>query len=168
MVRRHQEIAFRAAYLICGDSAEAEDAAQEGFVKAYYALARFRAGAPFRPWLLRIVTNEARNRRRALTRRAQLTLRAGATVETAYLLDAPDVHAVSVEERRTLLRALAALREDDRVILSQRYFLELSEAEMAESMSCAPGTVKSRLSRAMQRLRKMLGTLDPAMEVARG
>ncbi len=74
----HQEIAFRTAYLVLGDAAEAQDAAQEAFVKAYRALDRFREGAAFRPWLLRIVANTARNRRRAAGRRRGLQLRAEA------------------------------------------------------------------------------------------
>src|SRR5207253_8737509 len=65
LVRRYQALATRTAYVITGLSAEAEDAAQDGFTKAYFALARFRTGAPFRPWLLRIVANEAKNRRKA-------------------------------------------------------------------------------------------------------
>jgi DNA-directed RNA polymerase specialized sigma24 family protein len=65
LVRTHQGIAFRTAYLIARDAADAEEAVQDGFVKAYRALGRFRRGAPFRPWLLHIVANEARNRRRS-------------------------------------------------------------------------------------------------------
>jgi DNA-directed RNA polymerase specialized sigma24 family protein len=76
IVHAYQGIAFRTAYLIAGDASEAEDAAQEGFVKAFYALPRFRSGAPLRPWLLRIVANEARNRRRSAGRRAHLALQA--------------------------------------------------------------------------------------------
>ena len=75
-MRAHQDIAFRVACLAGGSAAEAEEAAQEAFVKAWRALDRFRAGAPFRPWLLAIVANEARNRRRAAGRRAGLALRA--------------------------------------------------------------------------------------------
>ena len=78
LVRAHQGIAFRTAYLVVGSAAEAEEAAQEGFVKAYRALGRFRPGSPFRPWLLQIVANEARNRRRSEGRRAALALRAAA------------------------------------------------------------------------------------------
>ncbi|HEX2186328.1 MAG TPA: sigma factor, partial [Chloroflexota bacterium] len=77
-MRCYQEVAFRTAYLLTGDGAEAEDAAQEAFIKAYYALGRFRPGAPFRPWLLQIVANEARNRRRAGGRRGGLALRVAA------------------------------------------------------------------------------------------
>ena len=62
IVQRYQQVAFRTAYVITGSAAEAEDATQDGFVKAYRALATFRPGAEPRPWLLRIVANEARNR----------------------------------------------------------------------------------------------------------
>ncbi|MDQ6833884.1 MAG: hypothetical protein M3008_10840 [Chloroflexota bacterium] len=76
LVRQYQDVAFRTAYLITGTATEAEEAAQEAFVKAWAALHRFRSDAPFRPWLLRIVANEARNRRKAAGRRAGLVLRA--------------------------------------------------------------------------------------------
>ena len=75
LVRTHQAVAFRTAYLVTGDAPEAEDATQEAFVKAYRALGRYRSGAPFRPWLLAVVANEARNCRRAAGRRANLALR---------------------------------------------------------------------------------------------
>src|SRR2546423_9669693 len=74
IVQRYQQVAFRAAYVITGSAADAEDAAQEGFVKAYRAIERFRPGAPLRPWLLRIVANEARNRVRSSGRRHRLGL----------------------------------------------------------------------------------------------
>ncbi|HWN20672.1 MAG TPA: sigma factor, partial [Gaiellaceae bacterium] len=74
LVRDHQELAFRTAYLITRNAADAEDAAQTALVKAYYALPRFRRGAPLRPWLLAIVANEARNRVRSAARRDALTL----------------------------------------------------------------------------------------------
>ncbi|MBM3679416.1 MAG: siderophore-interacting protein, partial [Actinobacteria bacterium] len=69
LVRPHQELAFRAAYLITRNAADAEEATQEALVKAHRALGRFRRGAPFRPWLLTIVANEARNRARSANRR---------------------------------------------------------------------------------------------------
>ena len=65
LLRMHEHIAFRTAYAIVGSAADAEECAQDAFVKAYHALGRFRREAPFRPWLLRIVANEARNRRRS-------------------------------------------------------------------------------------------------------
>src|SRR5438046_8705500 len=75
IVQRYQQIAFRTAYVVTGSAADAEDAAQEAFVKAFRALDRFRAGAALRPWLLRIVANEARNRVRSSGRRHHLELR---------------------------------------------------------------------------------------------
>lgn len=156
LVAEHQELAFRAAYLVTGGAAEAEDAAQEGFVKAFRALGRFRDGAPFRPWLLTIVTNEARNRRRASGRRDQLALRAAQAEPQGTARSAED-EALSSLERGELLRAVERLRPSDREIVSYRYLLGLDEAETAQALGCARGTVKSRLSRALERLR---GELD--------
>lgn len=154
LVRRYQGIAFRTAYLITGDAVEAEDAAQEGFVKAYLALARFRPGAPFRPWLLRIVANEARNRRTAAGRRVRLAARASMAGPSGDAVPSPEVAALEAEAQRALLDALNALREEDRLVIAYRYFLDLSEAEMAAVMGCPRGTVKSRLARALNRLRE--------------
>lgn len=153
LVRRYQEVAFRIAFHLLGDAAEAEDAAQDAFVKAYYALDRFRPGAPLRPWLLRIVANEARNRRKASGRRADLALRAAESRPSGDAAPSPEAAAISEDERRTLLRAVNDLREDDRLVIVCRYFLELSEAETAAALGCPRGTVKSRLSRALGRLR---------------
>ena len=155
LVRGHQAVAFRAAFTITGDPAEAEDAAQEAFVKVYRSLGRFRSGAPFRPWLLTVVANEARNRRRA-----GLTLRAAEHGPQAAP-PSPETAVVAEERRTELLGAIEGLREEDREVISLRYFLELSEAEAASVMGCARGTVKSRLSRALGRLReKMMGAPD--------
>ncbi len=155
LVRRYQDVAFRVAYLNTRHEADAADAAQEAFVKAYYALPRFREEAPFRPWLLRIVANEARNKRRSAGRRERLALRV-AVVPDAPAEASPEDDALLAERRETLLAALARLREKDRRVIEYRYFLDLSEAEMAEVMGVAPGTVKSRLNRALGRLRPLL------------
>jgi RNA polymerase sigma-70 factor (ECF subfamily) len=157
LVQRYQEHAFRTAYHFTREAADAEDAAQEAFVKAYYALPRFRTGAAFRPWLLRIVANEARNRRKAAGRRANLALRAAEDRPLGDAAPSPEVAALAREQRELLLAALETLREEDRLAVMYRYFLDLSEAEMAEALHCAPGTVKSRLSRALARLREHLG-----------
>jgi RNA polymerase sigma-70 factor (ECF subfamily) len=160
LVRGHQDVAFRTALSITGAAAEAEDAAQEAFVKVYRALDRFRAGAPFRPWLLTVVANEARNRRRAAGQRLGLTLRAA---EHGPQADppSPETTVVAEDRRAELLGAVEGLREEDREVISLRYFLELTEAEAAAVMGCARGTVKSRLSRAVGRLReKMMEAQD--------
>jgi RNA polymerase sigma factor (sigma-70 family) len=152
LVRGHEEIAFRTAYLITGNSADAEDAAQEGFVKAYRALSRFRAGEPLRPWLLTIVANEARNRRRSAGRRERLVLRVAAAAPVAASgEDEPRL------DHAELAAAIGRLRPDDRLVIGCRYLLSLSEAETAAALGVARGTVKSRLSRALGRLRTELG-----------
>jgi RNA polymerase sigma factor (sigma-70 family) len=155
LVSRYQGIAFRVAWLVVRQAGEAEDAVQEAFVKAYYALPRFRRDAPFRPWILRIVTNEARNRVRASRRREGLTLRAAAA-DPGGAAPSPEVAALEREDAEALARAMDRLRESDRLVIAYRYLFELSEAEMAEALGLRPGTVKSRLSRALGRLRTEL------------
>jgi RNA polymerase sigma factor (sigma-70 family) len=164
-VRRHQRIAVRTAYVV-GGAADAEDVAQTAFLKAYIALGRFRQGAPFRPWLLRIVANEARNRRRWASRRPELEL-TEAHDRPAAAIPTPEEEAEAADRRRRLLTAVNGLRRGDREVIAYRYFLDLSEAEMAEMMDVAPGTVKSRLARALTRLREVLGTGTEVLEVAR-
>jgi RNA polymerase sigma-70 factor, ECF subfamily len=147
LIRRHQEVAFRTAFAVCGDAAEAEDATQEAFIKAHRALWRFRAGAPFRPWLLRIAANEARNRRRSAGRREHLATMAARALPPA---EAPDYTAGE------LAAALERLDPPHREVVLLRHVLELSEAETAAALRCRPGTVKSRLSRALARMREEL------------
>jgi RNA polymerase sigma-70 factor (ECF subfamily) len=155
LVRAYQGIAFRTAYLLAGSAADAEEAAQDGFVKAYRALWRFRAGAPFKPWLLRIVANEARNRRRSAGRRTALALRA-AQVPSGEAAPSPEAALLDSERRGQLLAALDRLSESDREVIACRYFLDLSETETAAALGVRRGTVKSRLSRALDRLRAEL------------
>ena len=149
LVRAHSDIAFRTAMLITQDAAEAEEAAQDAFVKAWRALGRFREGEPWRPWLLTIVANEARNRRRSAGRRQALALRLTPQTETG----SAEATVLATEARTALLTAMGRLREDDRLVLGCRYLLELSEAETAAALGVKPGTVKSRTSRALERLR---------------
>ena len=167
LVRRYQDVAVRTAHVIA-PAADADDAAQEAFVKAWIALPRFRQGAPFRPWLLQIVANEARNRRRSAGRREGLAIRATVDRPSDDAAPSPEAAALAAERRMTLLAAVNALRDEDREIIGARYFLELSEAEAADVLGIPRGTVKSRLSRALGRLRTVLAELDPATEVGRG
>ena len=153
IVHRYQQLAFRTAYVITGSSADAEDAAQEGFVKAYRALDRFRLGADLRPWLLRIVANEARNRVRSSGRRHQLELRLTEGFRPGDAAPSPEAVAVAADERRRLLAMVNALSHEDRLVIASRYFLELSGEETAAALGIAEGTVKSRLSRALARLK---------------
>jgi len=157
IVQRYQQLAFRTAYVITRSAAEAEEAAQDAFVKAYRALGRFRAGAPFRPWLLRIVANEAKNRRKAAGRRATVDLSVAEDRPSGDTALSPEEAALASERRAFVLGALGKLREEDRLVIAYRYFTQLSEAEMADALGCARGTVKSRLSRALARLREIAG-----------
>jgi RNA polymerase sigma-70 factor (ECF subfamily) len=153
LVQRTQAIAFRTAYLVTRNAADAEEAAQDGFLKAYRALGRFRRGAPFRPWLLQIVANEARNRRRSAGRRAALAVRA-AEASSGGAAPSPEATVLDAERRRELLDALESLPDDHRLVLECRFLLDLSEEETAAVLGIRRGTVKSRTSRALERLRE--------------
>ena len=153
LVRMHQAIAFRVALVNAGDRADAEEAVQDGFVKAYRALGRFREGAPFRPWLLRIVANEARNRRRSAGRRAGMTLRVAGAAASGDAAPSPEAAVLDGERRTELLDAIARLDERDREVLVHRFLLGLDEQETSEALGIRRGTVKSRTSRALERLR---------------
>jgi RNA polymerase sigma factor (sigma-70 family) len=157
LVQTYQGIAFRTAYLVAGNAADAEDAAQEAFVKGFYAMNRFRPGAPFRPWILQIVANEARNRRRSAGRRTALVMRTAADAPSGEAAPSPEAAILSGEQREELLAAVNGLREEDRLVIACRYFLELSEEETAATLGWRRGTVKSRLSRALERLRAQMG-----------
>ena len=161
IVERYQAVAFRVAYLIVRDAGAAEDVCQEGFIRAYRQLGRFRSGEPFRPWLLRIVTNLALNDVRARGRRRGLFARLAPVEER----EAPGpAAAVEAQEQQTLLlRAIEELPEDDRVVLYLRHFLDLPEREIAAAIGKRPGTVKSRLSRARGRLRDVVEAHYPAL-----
>ena len=161
---RYRDLAFRTAFLITRSAADAEDAAQDAFVKAYYALERFRARDSFRPWILRIVSNEAKNRLRSARRREGLALRAAEDRRSGDAAPSPEAAAIEVETKEALLRALGGLKENDRLIIAYRYFLELSEAETASALGIRPGTVKSRLFRALDRLRDLLPAERDARE----
>jgi RNA polymerase sigma-70 factor (ECF subfamily) len=150
LVRDHQEAVFRLAYLFTGDTHEAEDVAQEVFIRALNALDRFDDSRPLRPWLLSITANCARNRHRAFGRYAAALKRL--VVPTTSV-------AAEVDQRieaQTLWQAVRRLSAVDQEVIYLRYFLELSVNEAAEAMNVEPGTVKSRLSRALDRLRDVI------------
>jgi RNA polymerase sigma-70 factor (ECF subfamily) len=156
----HQAIAFRVALVAAGDHGDAEEAVQDGFVKAYRALGRFRRGAQFRPWLLRIVANEARNRRRSAGRRTGLAIRAAAAA-SGDAAPSPEAAALSHARREEVLAALNALEGRDRDVLVHRFLLDLGEEETASALGIRRGTVKSRTSRALARMRAVLGEEAP-------
>ncbi|MGQ0839951.1 RNA polymerase sigma factor [Actinokineospora sp.] len=152
LVRRHAGVAHRVA-VVLGAGSDAEDVVQESLVKAYRALGGFRDGAPFRPWLLRIVANETRNLQRSTRRR-------GATELAAVLpepVEDPELSALARQRRADLVAAVRVLPEGYRLVVTCRYLLDLDERETATVLGWPRGTVKSRLSRALRRLRETLG-----------
>jgi len=165
LVRRYQEQALATAYVILGDRQEAEDATQEAFARAFVALKSFRAGASFRAWLLTIVVNEARDLYTARQRRAQVLSRASARPDTSGATPSAETAAFSQRRRELLLDALFRLPATDRLVITCRYFLDLSERETADVLRVARGTVKSRLSRALARLEPILRELGPLVMV---
>ena len=159
LVRLHQQLAFRTALVLARNVADAEEAAQDAFVKAWRALPRFDPSRPFRPWLLTIVANEARNRRRSAGRREALALRAAASRPAdAERLPSPELALLVAERDAALAAALERLDDRDRQVIACRYLLDLSEAETAAALGWRVGTVKSRLSRALERLRAQAAT----------
>jgi len=152
LVARYSALAYRTAFLL-GAGPNAEDVVQEAFVKGFRALKAFRPDGLFRPWLLRIVANEAHNLHRSARRRAALELR---VADDPVDRRDPESAAIDGAARRALLDAVRALPEKDALVVTCRYFLELSEAETATMLGWPQGTVKSRLSRALAKLRPAL------------
>jgi RNA polymerase sigma-70 factor (ECF subfamily) len=165
ILRRHQEPVFRLAYLILGDAADAEDVAQETFIRAYMALERFDVTRPLRPWLLSIGANLSRNRRRSLGRHWNALQRAFQANPQTY--HAPPERAEAADARR-LRQAVTRLRPDAQDIIYLRYFLGLSEAETAAALDIPAGTVKSRLSRGLAHLRRVIEADYPDLRDALG
>jgi len=164
LVLAHQEAVFRLAYLLLGDPDDAEDIAQETFLRAWNYLRRFDPTRSLRPWLLSIASNLASNRRRSAGRYLAALTRA--------FRDEPSV--ASIEEKsaqdmeaRHLWKAVQNLSLPDQQIVYLRYFLDLSVAETAEVLQVAEGTVKSRLSRALEKLRGIIQQDFPVLSEGR-
>lgn len=155
LVRRHAPVAVRTAALL-GAGSDAEDVVQEALVKAYRSLDSFGLDRPFRPWLLRIVANEARNAHRSSTRRTAREDHS-ARLLPAELID-PSVEVVDRDARERLLAAVGALPDRLGHVVVCRYLLDLDEASTAVVLGLPRGTVKSRLSRGLARLRDDLAT----------
>lgn len=149
LMYQFQQPLFRLVYLILGDGAEAEDIAQEAFIRAYLSLRQFDVKRPFRPWLLQIAVNLARNRQRSLGRYLAALRR--------WWQDDPPRQPEENSEVQILWQAVQKLRQPAQEIIYLRYFLELSEAETAETLHIPTGTVKSRTHRALQELKKEIG-----------
>ncbi len=154
LVREHQQAVFRLAYLFTGDPDEAEDIAQEAFIRAYKAIDRADPHRPFRPWLLSIAANLARNRLRGVKRYLAALQRFAARDPDAVREAGPGPEQAG--EARALWAAIRRMSLEDQQVIYLRYFLELPEEDTAAALGVARGTVKSRLHRALERLRQRL------------
>jgi len=166
LVRAYETLAFRAAYLVTRDESDAADAAQDAFVRAFRALGSFRLGEPFRPWLMQIVTNQALNRIVSMKRRAKMTERYAQTVGeqvTTNPPSSPQTEAEAREQNELLMRAVGRLKADEQALITLRYFLELPELEVAQTLKIPQGTVKSRLHRTLSKLREIIQSEFPEL-----
>jgi RNA polymerase sigma-70 factor (ECF subfamily) len=152
LVRRHQHAALRVATTVLGTTEGADDVVQQAIERAWRALATYQPDRPFGPWFFRIVANCARNDRRSRGRRAQLEVRA--TPGPAVLT--PEDEVIADEDRRLVVAAMNRLASSDRLVIALRHFEGMNEIDMAATLDCRIGTVKSRLSRAMARLKAEL------------
>jgi RNA polymerase sigma-70 factor (ECF subfamily) len=152
LIRAHQEPVFRLAYLLLGDPDEAEDVAQETFLRAYKSLRRFDTDRPLRPWLLRIASNLAHNRHRSIGRYL-------AALTRFAQQDPEGIKSTTIQmedESQALWQAMKKLTMPFQKVVYLRYFLDMSESEMAETLEVPAGTVKSRLHRALSKLRGII------------
>jgi RNA polymerase sigma factor (sigma-70 family) len=156
LVQQYEQIAFRVAYLITHEEHEAADAAQDAFLRAYRALSSFKLDQPFRPWLLRIVTNTALNRIQAAQRRERMAERYTRQVIVENSGQSIEGLAVKREQQQRLIAAVRQLHPDQQALIALRYFMELPEAEVAEALNIPRGTVKSRLHRTLAKLREII------------
>ncbi len=159
LVSAHQEPVFRLAYLLLGDPDEAQDIAQETFIRAYYALPRFDLSCPLRPWLLRIASNLTKNRQRSLGRFLTALTRFAREPKNE-----PETPSRAGDDADLLWQAVRRLAEPHRQVLYLRYFMELPETEIAQTLNIAPGTVKSRLHRAHHSLRNLITRDYPVLQ----
>jgi RNA polymerase sigma-70 factor (ECF subfamily) len=162
LVHAYQEPVFRLAYLFVGDADDAEDVAQETFIRAFQNLHRFDPGRSLQPWLLSIAANLARNRLRSVSRYLAALQR---LVHAEPKVTQSDARSPEQKlDAQALWEALRKLKSGDQQVIYLRYFLELSEVEIAQTLEIPPGTVKSRLHRAMDRLRLIVQTEAPWLE----
>jgi RNA polymerase sigma-70 factor (ECF subfamily) len=169
LVSRYQEPVFRLAYLVLRDPDDAADVAQEAFIQAFLSLDRFDAERPFRPWLMRIAINRARNRRRSMGRYvANVRRLLEKSPRPTASVDATHQIVQGHRQADRMGQAVERLNSIGQEVIYLRYFLDLSEAEMAEALGVAPGTVKSRLHRALKKLRDIIAAEYPDLSEAFG
>ena len=158
--------AYRLALHILRNEADAADASQNAFIKAFTNLSRFDERRPFSPWLLRIVVREALNLRRAERIRFAFWQRQAQSEESEETVESAVLVRV---EHQELWRAVNRLKPNDRLVLTLSYFMEMSEAEVAEALGIRRGAARKRKHDALRRLRSVMEREFPALgDVAPG
>jgi len=155
LVERYQTKAVRAAYLVCRNRATAEDVVQSAFIRVYERIAQFDPERPFAPWFMRIVVNDTLNLIQREARHQPLADETLAWSHPAVGEDPLTILARS-EEIAVVAATLDQLPAQQRATLVQRYYLGMSESEMAQIGGVAPGTVKWRLHQARAKMRQLL------------
>jgi RNA polymerase sigma-70 factor, ECF subfamily len=156
LVGQYQVRAARTAFLILQDEAAAQDVAQDVFIRIYQRIRHFDESQPFEPYLLKSVVHAALNVARSNAKSVSLD---GDLAEIETLLTggkSPEAQTEANQHSQQILAALSKLSSRQRAVIVQRYYLEMSEKEMAESLNAAPGTVKWLLNAARARLRDIL------------
>lgn len=146
LARRYWDDAYRAAYLILHDGKSAEDVTQEALVAALARIGRFDTRRRFGPWLHRIVVNRSLDRLRETHRRREVSL------DDTRSVPAPEPSALAPE----LLAALLALDPEDRAIVVLRHLFDYRAREIGQMVGLSPSSVRTRLQRALARLRATL------------
>jgi RNA polymerase sigma-70 factor (ECF subfamily) len=172
ITRRNNQRLYRVAWSILKDRAEAEEAVQEGYCKAFAAIDRFAGAASLSTWLTRIVVNEALGRQRAAQRRLRLLHRQAVTVLAEHretlmagsdMARSPEADVMRRQVAKLLERAIAKLPDTFRPVFVMREVEGLSVEETAEALQIPKETVKTRLFRARRRLQQ---ELDPTLREA--
>jgi RNA polymerase sigma-70 factor, ECF subfamily len=167
LVLKHQQSAYNTAYGLLGNREEATEAAQDAFVRVYKNVHKFKWNASFKTWLYKIVLNLARSRYRKLKRQRQVINKSidnpqkydngsEAAIEIPDEKMSPEKHAIDTEIREHIQAGLEALAPDFKEIMILRYVEELTYDEIAGILKINRGTVKSRIHRARQELKKVL------------
>lgn len=156
----HHAAAMSAALRLCHHRPLAEDITQGAFLLAWRGLPRFHAGNPFRPWLMRILYRHALDiMERSRMYQRPISLEEVRELERAAGKEMSSQRDVQVEvaRREEVRQALAALNADQRRVIALRYGADLTEIDIAQVLGWPVGTVKSRLNRAREHLRRLLG-----------
>ena len=159
LVRRHQTSVFNVCYRLMAERAEAEDMAQEAFVRAYQRLATFDTSRPFGPWIRRVAANLCLNRFQRRTP-AQVSLEDETDQVEADPSAAPEQARVQQEQAERLRAAILDLPPHDRAVIELRHFHDLSYQSIARTLDMSLSDVKSHLFRARRRLAARLTDHD--------